>query len=426
VAKVLWISDGGCHTGFARVTHAIGERLVTDYGHDVSVLAANYKGDFWPSIKDSNVQPLKLYTTSGPLATVGRDLYGAARILELLGKIEPDVVIMLNDPQAVLNLLFRNSIDPGRVLLTYRPIIWYAPCDGTNLPPDWTTILPNITDTIAMSKWGQEQYQPSSLAYHGIDPEEWWPVEERPVVTSTGVVCKTKADCKRALGYEPGDFLVVTADTNSGRKDFGALWKALVPVMKKHKHVKAHFHCSNRSNPAVNFDSMFSREPEVADRFFTPGLKNDFEGWPQQDMNVLMNAADLRVSPARGEGFGFNNAEASACGVPVIAQDCSAISEVVGPGGVLIKPQRLLTVPSGEDQWLADIDAFTEAILDLYDSPSRRKELGRRGVEHVRQNFNWETTTGIFDEHIRDNVTRFEEFVAAKALEAVAQEGDTA
>ena len=417
MARILWISDGGCHTGFARVTHAIGERLVTEYGHDVHVLAANYKGDFWPGLKDPNVQPLKMYTTSGPLATVGKDLYGAARILEMLGKVEPDVVIMLNDPQALLNLFLRNTMDPGRVLLTHRPIIWYAPCDGTNLPTDWTTILPNVTNVIGMSQWSVDHYG-GDLAYHGIDPDEYWPVEERPIVTSTGVTLKTKADCKKAFGYDPADFLIGRVDTNSGRKDYAATWKALVPVMKRHKHVKAHFHCSNRSTPAVVFDQMFSREPDVADRFYTPGLKNDFEGWPVEDMNALTNAFDLVVNTSRGEGFGFSNAEALACGVPVIAQNVSAIPEIVGPGGVLIEPQRLLTVPSGEDQWLADIDAFTEAVLDLYASPTRRKDLGRKGVEHVRANFSWDTTTEIFDSHIRSNIERFNTFMAEQAVAA--------
>lgn len=425
MAKVLWISDAGCHTGFARVTHSIGERLVTDYGHDISVLAANYHGDFWPGLKDPNVQPLKLYTPDGALAV--KDTYGAGRIIELLAKVDPDVVVVLNDPQVLLNLLLLNTMDPGRILLTYRPLIWYAPCDGTNLPSDWTDILPKVTDVIGMSKWSVKHYG-GTLAYHGIDPTEWWPVSERPIVTSTGVTLKTKSDCKKAFGYDPGDFLIGRVDTNSGRKDFAATWKALIPLMKRHKHVKAHFHCANRSNPAVVFKQLFSREPDVADRFYTPGLKTDFEGWPQQDMNALVNAFDLVVSTSRGEGFGFTNAEAAACGVPVIAQNVSAIPEVIGPGGVLLEPQRLITVPSGEDQWLADIDAFADAIQDLYDSPAKRSELGRRGVEHVRQNFSWDTATGIFDEHIRSNVHRFKEFVAAQeALEAVAPaEGATA
>ena len=61
MSKVLWLGDAGCHTGFARVTHAIGERLVRDFGHEVHVLAINYDGgDPWDT-------PLKMYV---PTTTV--------------------------------------------------------------------------------------------------------------------------------------------------------------------------------------------------------------------------------------------------------------------------------------------------------------------------------------------------------------------
>lgn len=413
MAKVLWIADGGCHTGFGRVTHALGERLVQDYGHDITVLAANYNGDFWPGLRDPNVQPLKLYTTTGPLIT--RDIYGSARILEMLARVEPEVVVMLNDPQVLLQLLFENRFDPGKWLMQRQPLIFYLACDGTNLPPPWTSFLPQIGDVIAMSKWGAQNYKPSELAYHGIDADEWWPVEERPIVTSDGTVCRTKDDCKKAFGYEPGDFLIGRVDTNSGRKDFSATWKALVPVMKQHKNVKAHFHCSNRSSPAVVFDVLFTREPTVADRFFLPQRKNDFEGWAQRDLNALVNAFDLVVNTSRGEGFGFSNAEALACGVPVIAQNVSAIPEVVGPGGILIEPHGLITVPSGEDNWLADIPAFTQATLELIESPTRLQELGRKGLEHVRSSFSWEATAAIFDAHIDGNAEGYHQMLAEQA-----------
>ena len=33
--------------------------------------------------------------------------------------------------------------------------------------------------------------------------ETFWPIKQKPKVTSTGVVCKTKNDCKRAFGSTP-------------------------------------------------------------------------------------------------------------------------------------------------------------------------------------------------------------------------------
>ena len=61
MARVLWISDAGWNSGFSQVTHQIGERLIEDYRHDVSVLAVGYNAE------DPPTSPLRLYRASaGP------------------------------------------------------------------------------------------------------------------------------------------------------------------------------------------------------------------------------------------------------------------------------------------------------------------------------------------------------------------------
>jgi len=391
VAKILWIGDGGCVTGFGRVTHAIGERLV-EKGHDVSVLAFNYRGDHWPT-------SLKLYR---PDVIKSGDVWGKTRYIELLGKVEPDVVVMLHDANLLINLLTENSYDPDKILLRYRPILTYIPVDGTNRPPGWDAFLSTVTNVVTMSKFGQAAFTGSKLVYHGVDGNEFWPVSpERPVITSTGVVCTTKAECKEAFGRDPDTFLILRVDKNSGRKDWPATIKALWPVMKRHEDIRVHLHTEARNDSGVLLDALLSREPDLHDRFSTPDLFNSFEGWAQQDLNALINSSDLFVSTSRGEGFGLNLAEALMCGVPVIAQNVSAIPEVVGPGGVLIEPlDRLITVPSGQDLWLADIDAFSEAIEQLYLDSSTRQFLGMAGREHVVQSFSWDVAADRFGEYI--------------------------
>lgn len=400
MSKVLWLSDAGCHTGFGRVTHSIGERLVEDYGHDISVLAVNYRGDFFPGQRDPTKQPLKLYPAiDGRLPT---DTFGQLRIVEMLNRVKPDAVVVLNDPQLLLGLLFDNNFDKEKILLQHRPILYYAPCDGINLPPLWTTALPKITNVVAMSRWGQSQYQPSRLVYHGVDTDQWWPVEERPITLPTGEVLRDRRDCKKAFGFERHSFVIGRVDSNSDRKDFASTFIAAVPILTKHQDVRIHFHTVNKPGVGVRLESLFSRYPDIpVNRITTPDMKDSFIGWDQQTLNALVNAFDITVSTSRGEGFGLGLAESLACGVPVIAQNVSAIPEVVGPGGLLIEPQRLITVPSGEDNWLADIDAFTEAIKRLYEDRELRRELGRRGIEHVRSNFSWEVAARKFDEYIR-------------------------
>jgi glycosyltransferase involved in cell wall biosynthesis len=397
MARVLWIGDAGSHTGFSRVTHSIGERLVDDYGHDVHVLGFNHRGDAWASQRDPNRQtPLKLYR---PNAVENADIWGKTRIVELLGKIEPDVVVLLHDANLLWNLLLENTWDPQQYLLRYRPVITYIPVDGYNRPPKWNEFLTEATNVVAMSKFGQAEYPGSQLVYHGIDSELFFPITpDRPITTSTGITVTSKRDAKRAFGFDPDGFLVLRVDKNSGRKDFASTIKALWPVMAKHTDIQVHLHTSGGGNveDALLINNMLAREPALNKRFWLPGLLTSHVGWSEADLCALYNAADIFVSTSRGEGFGLTIAEALSCGVPVIAQNVSAIPEVVGPGGVLIEPLAQITVPNGSDQWLADTGAFSEAIEHLYRSAGARRDLGRNGREHVVRSFEWNEAAAKF------------------------------
>lgn len=403
MAKVLVLSDAGCTTGFGRVSHSIFERLVRDYGHEVHVLATNYRGDPYPSILDPGLTtPLRLWV---PTLFRGDDMYGKSRIVELLGNIEPDVVVMYNDANIVLSHLFDNVYDPNRYLLQYRPIITYLPVDGFNLPPLWTGMLPKITNVVAMSKYGQGLYPGSKMVYHGLDTDTFYPVTERPIVLPNGEKLRSKRECKKAFGFDGDAFVIGRVDSNSGRKDYAASWRALVPVMVRHKNVQVHFHCDEvKAGHGVNLKTLRSREPEIMDRFFFPGQRGSHVGWSDVEMNALYNAFDLFISTSRGEGFGLTSLEAIACGIPVIAQNVSATPEVVGPGGVLLEPRGLLTVPNGEDYWLPDPEAFTNAIERLYSSAGARRSLGEAGREHAKT-FSWDVAAQKFDVYIRQLAT---------------------
>jgi len=382
--KILWLGDAGSHTGFARVTHAIGERLV-DMGHEVHVLAVNYDGDYWPT-------NLKLYV---PNKLVPTDIYGQSRFVELLGSVDPDIVFMLQDPFVIAKFLFRNRWDEQKILLQYRPIMAYLPVDGINQPSTWK-VLEKVTKPVLMSNFGRTWLPDAPVVWHGIDTDLYRPAKERSYISSGGMEVKSKKDAKRALGYDPDGFLVVRIDRNSRRKDFSSTFKALVPVMKRHTDIQVHFHCKPTGEEGVELPQLFSREPDVADRFFVPGDHNTRKGWPDTDLAILNNAADLIVSTSWGEGFGLTLGEALACGTPVVAQNVSSITEVVGPGGILIEPLTTITVTSGEDQWLPDVPAFTDAIEHLYQAGGVRRKLGQAGRDHIMQ-FSWDEAARRFD-----------------------------
>lgn len=54
------------------------------------------------------------------------------------------------------------------------------------------------------------------------------------------------------------------------------------------------------------------------------------------DLMALYSAADLYAFPSVYEGASNTNVEAMACGVPVVAGNCSAIADIIGEGGLLV------------------------------------------------------------------------------------------
>ena len=408
--KILHISDAGVQTGFGRATEGLWGRLVTNHGHDVHVLATNYRGD--------NVEtPLKLYV---PTKLDPSDLYGRSRFLEMLGKIEPDVVTMLGDPYVLLNHLFLNKkYDPQNILLRYRPIVTYQPRDGDNPPDSWDRLrqvkgpqgeLFDVSRQVAMSTFGQKQMPGSDLVYHGVDTEVFHPgSRENPIVLADGTWIRTKREAKAVFGYPEDCFLVLRVDTNSPRKDYASSWKALVPVMKRHRDIVVHFHCSGTDlSQGVQMPALWTRDLETAPRFHLADEFDTYENWPIEHLVALMFAADLFLSNSQGEGFGLTIAEALACGTPVIAQDCSAISEVVGPGGILVPPGPAITHSGGQDMYLSQIDAFSEAIENLYLNEGFRKKYGKAGREHIKATFNWDVEAAKLDKIVTEIVEQTE------------------
>ena len=386
--KILVWADACTHSGFAQVTHNLFEKLVTKHGHDVSVLGINARGDYWDT-------PLKVYRAD---MLDPKDIYGASRIVEMVAKVMPDAIVMLNDQSMALNLLLDNKHDPERVLwrgmkvgdFAYKPpIIGYLTADGYESPRSWGTLKERVT-RVAMSHFGQQQMPEAPVIWHGVDTSVYHPQDRR--------------EAKRKLGYDPDRFLILRTDKNSTRKDYPSTWKALRPVLRRHPDIDVHFHCLPRTGECDLRAAMWNDE-DIRDRVnFSPNL-GGYTGWDEDKLALLMAAADLHVSTSWGEGFGLNLLQSLACGTPVIAQDCSAITEVVGPGGTLIKPRARITVPQGQEQCLPDIEKFSYWIEHLYGARKARERLGEAAVAHA-QGFSWDIAADKFNTLITEAVAK--------------------
>jgi phosphatidyl-myo-inositol dimannoside synthase len=108
---------------------------------------------------------------------------------------------------------------------------------------------------------------------------------------------------------------------------------------------------------------------------------------PDRDLPALYNVAEVylgvsRLMEQRVEGFGISIAEASACGIPVVAGRSGGIPEAVRDGetGFLVDAERP--------------DAVTEAVRRLLDDGELRARLGAAGRRAVETYYNWDRVAG--------------------------------
>jgi glycosyltransferase involved in cell wall biosynthesis len=93
------------------------------------------------------------------------------------------------------------------------------------------------------------------------------------------------------------------------------------------------------------------------------------------DVRPLYCACDVYVQPSRREAFGLAAAEAAALGAPVIASDVGGLRDVVvaGVSGILVAPDAPV--------------ALATALATLLADPSRARQMGDAGRQHIRANF---------------------------------------
>ena len=154
-----------------------------------------------------------------------------------------------------------------------------------------------------------------------------------------------------------GSKLVVLFSGNlSSRK--GAQW--LIPILDK-----------LASNVSIRYTSGLRGAGELPKH---PGLEN-VGPVAYKDMPSLYQSSDILLFPTVREGFGLAAAEAMACGLPIVATDCSALPELVdnGKGGFLCG--------------LGDVNDFAGKVNELAENDRLRKEMGEYNREKVERLF---------------------------------------
>jgi glycosyltransferase involved in cell wall biosynthesis len=96
----------------------------------------------------------------------------------------------------------------------------------------------------------------------------------------------------------------------------------------------------------------------------------------REDIPDLMAALDLLTIPSLNDGFNLAAVEAMASSKPIVATAVGGLPEVVGDGGILVKPE--------------DTKGLAQEIIRLINAPDLRKQIGKEGRKRTEALFDWD------------------------------------
>jgi len=376
---ILWVGDGGCATGFARVNHSIINNL-PEGKYNVHHLAVNYKGDPYPDSK------APLYP-----AMLGGDLLGMGRLAAMMKALKPDIIFLLNDVW-VLN----HYIDLIKKENPSQKIVCYFPVDAKPLRAEWCEpIVDNVDIPVAYTKFGKSAItdlfsgargERVRIIPHGIDTGVFYPIDMN--------IARDQLN-----GMEPDDFVVLNANRNQPRKRIDLTIKGFAKFAEdKPKNVKLYLHMGVE-DAGYHIIAMCERY-NLAGRLLLTSLDmGPSKGVSVERLNLIYNSCNIGLNTSMGEGFGLVPFEHGACGKAQIMPDSSAMSEVYGGRAYLMPIDHYDTQPGVLTEGaVVSVDSVAEGLEHYYQDPDARERDGKLLYDYVTlPKFRWEKIAEKWD-----------------------------
>ncbi|MDG3132075.1 glycosyltransferase family 4 protein [Streptococcus suis] len=142
----------------------------------------------------------------------------------------------------------------------------------------------------------------------------------------------------------------------SHRKNQQVLLEAMLNMQEKNQQIKLLL--VGKGNLKEEYEK-FIFENNLSKSVYLLGFRDDI---PQ-----LMQIADIAISSSKQEGLPVNLMEAMGTGLPLIVSNCRGNRDLLKDNGIVIKDNTSI-------QW-------SDAIIELFNSPNRLNEYGLRSLE---------------------------------------------
>ena len=302
MARIVWLSDGDIQgSGYLNITNPLCNAL-TDLGHEIKEVGLGYKNQ--EHFNKFSIIP-------------ARDFNDVMAIIQNLSvKWKFDVFVCALDIPHQEKLLGAMRQKPVKY-------IGIMPVEAGPLCISWAMTLMAMDKCFIISEYGKNEAIKTGInAEHiqiGIDSEAWRvPTKEE------------KAKLRGSLGIDEDTFVVLTVADNQERKNPHKLLEAYAEFSKgkKTKYIMV----TREFNPAGARLRDYAQELGIQQHFMLME-----RGMPFKQLWGLYAISDAFCLLSKSEGLGMPILEAMATGVPVVATNCTAISELLADGrGLLV------------------------------------------------------------------------------------------
>lgn len=362
--KLLWVGDAVASTGFARCTHKTLE--VARLSWDVSVLGINYNGDPHPF-------PYKIYP-----AVAGGDVFGLERVEALVASIQPDLIVVQQDPWN-----FPEYVKRIRRVDTAVPIVGAVAVDGKNCRG---SEMNGLDHAIFWTRFGLSQARsgeftkPASIVPLGVDTEIYHPMD--------------KVEARQMLGlpekYHHG-FIFGNVNRNQPRKRLDltiSYFADFIREVNPPEDVFLYLHVAPTTDLGWDVIQLM-KYYGIRRRLIVNHAETGY-GLPEPLVAATYNCFDVQITTTQGEGWGLPTLEGMACGIPQIVPAWSALGEWAVPASVQVPCTEIITTPNYVNAigGVPDRGVFVQAMKDLYTEASHRERLREHGIKLAAQ-FNW-------------------------------------
>jgi glycosyltransferase involved in cell wall biosynthesis len=318
--KVM-IHSNGPHvpSGFGKQARYAG-RALRDLGHEVAFSCFSGLGG----------QPIRWegYT----MFPGGMLEFGVDTLIPHARTWGADLVITIMDTWKLMPIAAELA-DSGIMVAPFMAIDCIAENGGPSVADQMTIAAMGGCQPVAVSRFGQERL--AQIGYNGV-----------PYVPHCfdGDVFRRPED-RKALREENGttdDFVIGICAANSDwvRKGWQEQFAAFARFAKRHKSAKLSVFTVYNTARGLNLPEMAS-DMGISERVLWMPIYEQVTGLLGEEFMAAWYASiDVLSNCAYAEGFGVPLIEAQACGTPVVATGCSAMSELALPAGWLVKGAR--------------------------------------------------------------------------------------